>query len=125
MADASGTLMLDVANRRWSKEVLQAAEIDDRLLPGLFESPHVCGKISAEGAKATGLKPGTPVVAGAGDQGAGATGMGVVAPGAGSAAIGNSGVGFAATDRPALCSKGRLHTFCPASPDRWAGVGGT
>jgi xylulokinase len=66
MADASGTLMLDVANRRWSNEVLQAAEIDERLLPGLFESPDVCGKISAEGAKATGLKPGTPVVAGAG-----------------------------------------------------------
>jgi xylulokinase len=125
MADASGTLMLDVANRRWSKEVLQAAEIDERLLPGLFESPHVCGKISAEGAKATGLKPGTPVVAGAGDQAAGATGMGIVASGAVSATIGTSGVVFAATDRPALDSKGRLHTFCHAIPDRWHVMGVT
>jgi xylulokinase len=125
MADASGTLMLDVANRRWSKEVLQAAEIDERLLPRLFESPDVCGKISAEGAKATGLKPGTPVVAGAGDQAAGATGMGIVAPGAVSATIGTSGVVFAATDRPALDSKGRLHTFCHAIPDRWHVMGVT
>src|SRR6266481_6063185 len=125
MTDASGTLMLDVANRRWSKEVLQAAEIDERLLPGLFESPDVCGKISAEGAKATGLMPGTPVVAGAGDQAAGATGMGIVAPGAVSATIGTSGVVFAATDRPALDPKGRLHTFCHAVPGRWHVMGVT
>ncbi len=125
MADASGTLMLDVAKRRWSKEVLQAAEIDERLLPGLFESPDVCGKLSAEGAKATGLKEGTPVVAGAGDQAAGATGMGIVAPGAVSATIGTSGVVFAATDRPALDAKGRLHTFCHAIPGRWHVMGVT
>jgi len=68
VADASGTLMLDVAKRAWSQEVLQAAEIDAALLPRVFESPDVCGKVSAEGAKATGLAPGTPVVAGAGDQ---------------------------------------------------------
>lgn len=125
MADASGTLMLDVAHRRWSREMLAAAEIDERLLPGLFESPDVCGRISAEGAAATGLKPGTPVVAGAGDQAAGATGMGVVAPGAVSATIGTSGVVFAATDRPALDPKGRLHTFCHAIPGRWHVMGVT
>lgn len=125
MADASGTLMLDVANRRWSKEVLRAADIDERLLPALFESPDVCGKISAEGAEATGLRPGMPVVAGAGDQAAGATGMGIVAPGAVSATIGTSGVVFAATDRPSLDSKGRLHTFCHAVPGRWHVMGVT
>ncbi len=125
MADASGTLMLDVANRRWSKEMLAAAEIDEKLLPGLFESPDVCGKVSAAGAAATGLKPGTPVVAGAGDQAAGATGMGIVAPGAVSATIGTSGVVFAATDRPALDPKGRLHTFCHAIPGRWHMMGVT
>ena len=102
MADASGTLLLDVANRRWSKEVLQAAEIDESVLPRLFESPEVCGTISEAGAAATGLHPGTPVVAGAGDQAAGAVGMGIAAPGAVSATIGTSGVVFAATDRPAL-----------------------
>jgi xylulokinase len=105
--------------------MLKAAEIDERLLPGLFESPDVCGKISAEGAAATGLKAGTPVVAGAGDQAAGATGMGIVAPGAVSATIGTSGVVFAATDRPALDAKGRLHTFCHAIPGRWHVMGVT
>ena len=125
MADASGTLLLDVANRRWSREMLDAAGIDERLLPALFESPDVCGKISAEGAAATGLKPGTPVVAGAGDQAAGATGMGIVTPGAVSATIGTSGVVFAATDRPALDPKGRLHTFCHAIPGRWHVMGVT
>jgi xylulokinase len=125
MADASGTLMLDVTHRRWSREMLAAAEIDERLLPDLFESPDVCAKISAEGAAATGLKPGTPVVAGAGDQAAGATGMGIVAPGAVSATIGTSGVVFAATDRPALDAEGRLHTFCHAIPGRWHVMGVT
>jgi xylulokinase len=125
MADASGTLMLDVAHRRWSREVLQAAEIDDRLLPALYESPDVCGKVSVEGAAATGLKIGTPVVAGAGDQAAGATGMGIVAAGAVSATIGTSGVVFASTDRPALDPKGRLHTFCHAVPGRWHVMGVT
>jgi xylulokinase len=119
MADASGTLMLDVANRRWSKEMLAATGIDQELLPALYESPEVCGKVSAEGAAATGLKAGTPVVAGAGDQAAGATGMGIVTPGAVSATIGTSGVVFAATDHPALDPKGRLHTVCPAIPGRW------
>ncbi len=125
MADASGTLMLDVAHRRWSKEMLQAGGIDERMLPGLFESPDVCGKVSAEGAAATGLKVGTPVVAGAGDQAAGATGVGIVVPGAVSATIGTSGVVFAATDRPALDPKGRLHTFCHAIPGRWHVMGVT
>jgi xylulokinase len=125
MADASGTLMLDVAHRRWSHEMLAAAEIDERLLPALFESPDVCGNVSAEGAAATGLKLGTPVVAGAGDQAAGATGMGIVAPGAVSATIGTSGVVFAATDRPALDPRGRLHTFCHAIPGRWHVMGVT
>ncbi|HWX93561.1 MAG TPA: xylulokinase [Terriglobales bacterium] len=125
MSDASGTLMLDVAHRRWSREVLQAAEIDDRLLPALYESPDVCGKVSVEGAAATGLKIGTPVVAGAGDQAAGATGMGIVAAGAVSATIGTSGVVFASTDRPALDAKGRLHTFCHAVPGRWHVMGVT
>jgi len=125
VADASGTLLLDVAHRRWSSEVLKAAEIDERLLPALYESPDVCGQVSAAGAVATGLKVGTPVVAGAGDQAAGATGVGVVTPGAVSATIGTSGVVFAATDRPALDRRGRLHTFCHAIPGRWHVMGVT
>lgn len=125
MTDASGTLMLDVARRRWSDEVLQATGIDRAMLPSLYESPEVCGKISAAGADASGLAAGTPVVAGAGDQAAGATGMGIVAPGAVSATIGTSGVVFAATDRPAVDPQGRLHTFCHAIPGRWHVMGVT
>ena len=70
-------------------------------------------------------KTGTPVVAGAGDQAAGAIGMGIVAPGTVSATIGTSGVVLAATDRPALDSRGRVHTFCHAVPGRWIAMGVT
>jgi xylulokinase len=125
MADASGTLLLDVTNRRWSKEMLLAAEIDERLLPSLHESPSVCGHIFTKGAAESGLRVGTPVVAGAGDQAAGSTGMGIVASGTVSATIGTSGVVFAATDRPALDSRGRVHTFCHAIPGRWHVMGVT
>jgi xylulokinase len=125
MADASGTLLLDVANRRWSTEVLSKTGIEERMLPALYESPQVCGRVSAAGADATGLRAGTPVVAGAGDQAAGAVGMGIARAGAVSATIGTSGVVFAATDRPALDPQGRLHTFCHAIPGRWHVMGVT
>jgi xylulokinase len=125
MADASGTLMLDVANRRWSTEVLDRTGIAVGMLPALYESPQVCGRVSAAGAEATGLRSGTPVVAGAGDQAAGAVGMGIARAGAVSATIGTSGVVFAATDRPALDPMGRLHTFCHAIPGRWHVMGVT
>ncbi|MGA3091632.1 MAG: xylulokinase [Terriglobales bacterium] len=125
MADASGTLLLDVAHRRWSQQMLEASEIDGSLLPALYESSEVCGKVSAIAAAVTGLKAGTPVVAGAGDQAAGATGMGIVTVGAVSATIGTSGVVFAATDAPALDHRGRLHTFCHAIPGRWHVMGVT
>ncbi len=125
MADASGTLLLDVAHRRWSKEILQLVGLEESFLPALYESPDICGRISAAGAAATGLKSGTPVVAGAGDQAAGAIGMGIVSPGKVSATIGTSGVVFAATARPSLDPAGRLHTFCHALPGRWFVMGVT
>ncbi len=125
MADASGTLLLDVANRCWSKDVLSKSGVDIGLLPALYESPQVCGKISTAGAEATGLKVDTPVVAGAGDQAAGAVGMGIARAGAVSATIGTSGVVFAATDHPALDPQGRIHTFCHAIPGRWHVMGVT
>jgi xylulokinase len=125
VADASGTLLLDVAHRRWSKEILELVQIDASLLPRLYESPDVCGEISAAGSAATGLRVGTPVVAGAGDQSAGAIGMGVVSPGTVSATIGTSGVVFAATGQPSLDPQGRLHTFCHAVPGRWMVMGVT
>ncbi len=124
-ADASGTLLFDVANRCWSKEMLKLVEMNESLLPAVYESPEISGRISAAGAAATGLKVGTPVVAGAGDQAAGSIGMGVVSPGTVSATIGTSGVVLAATDRPSLDPAGRLHTFCHGVPGRWIVMGVT
>src|ERR1700733_14967256 len=123
--EASGTLLLDVTNRRWSREVAEAAGIDESWLPKVYESPEVCARISETAASLTGLKAGTPVVAGAGDQGAGAVGMGILKPGSVSATIGTSGVVFAATDRPTKDPHGRLHTFCHAVPGRWHVMGVT
>lgn len=125
VADASGTLILDVVNRRWSKEMMAVSNLPEEMLPKVLESPEVSGKLSDAGAKASGLKPGIPVVAGAGDQAAGAVGMGIVRPGAVSATIGTSGVVFAATATPEFDPKGRIHTFCHAVPKRWHVMGVT
>ncbi len=125
MQEASGTLLLDVARRRWSREVADVAGIPLSWLPPLFEGPEICARISTDGASATGLVAGTPVAAGAGDQGAGAVGMGILAPGSVSATIGTSGVVFAATAAPMLDPKGRLHTFCHAAPGIWHVMGVT
>src|SRR5262245_44136907 len=125
VTDASCTLMFDVARRKWSREILDGAQIDQTLLPRAFESADICGYVSEEGASASGLAQGTPIVAGAGDQAAGATGIGVTRPGVVSATIGTSGVVFAATDRPAMDPRGRLHTFCHAAPHRWHLMGVT
>ena len=116
VADASGTLLFDVGQRTWSREMVNIVGLDEHLLPAVYESPQICGRVSAAGAAATGLKEGTPIVAGAGDQAAGAVGLGIVQPGAVSATIGTSGVVFAATDRPAFDKRGRVHTFCPCHP---------
>jgi xylulokinase len=105
--------------------MVHAVGIREASLPRLFESPEVCATVSQAGAAATGLRQGTPVVAGAGDQAAGAVGMGIVRPGSVSATIGTSGVVFAATDRPAMDPQGRLHTFCHAVPGRWHVMGVT
>src|SRR5579875_2041861 len=123
--EASGTLLLDVAHRRWSSEVARVAGIPESWLPEVFESPEVCAHISAEAAQLLGIPQGTPVVAGAGDQGAGAVGMGILEPGSVSATIGTSGVVFAATAAPTRDPRGRLHTFCHAVPGRWHVMGVT
>jgi xylulokinase len=125
MQEASGTLLLDVAHRRWSEEVAEIAGIPMSWLPPLFEGPEICARISDSGAQATGLAAGTPVAAGAGDQGAGAVGMGILRPGSVSATIGTSGVVFASTDKPTMDPLGRLHTFCHAAPGLWHVMGVT
>jgi xylulokinase len=125
VADASGTLLLDVVHRRWSNAMLDAVELSPDCLPALHESQEIVGRLTESAAASTGLKAGTPVVAGAGDQAAGATGMGIVRPGDVSATIGTSGVVFAASDAPVTDPAGRLHTFCHAIPGRWHVMGVT
>jgi xylulokinase len=125
VADASGTLLLDVAHRRWSDAMVDAVGLSPDCLPALYESQEIVGHVTEAAAAKTGLKAGTPVVAGAGDQAAGATGMGIVRPGDVSATIGTSGVVFAASDAPVTDPRGRLHTFCHAIPGRWHVMGVT
>jgi xylulokinase len=125
VADASGTLLLDVANRQWSRPMMEVSRLSAELLPKAFESCDISGHVSEAGARATGLRAGTPVIAGAGDQAAGALGMGIVRPGAVSATIGTSGVVFAATAGPVRDPAGRIHTFCHAVPQRWHVMGVT
>jgi xylulokinase len=125
LADASGTLLFDVVNRRWCAEMLQVSDLRPEILPQVFESTEISGRVSKNGAAASQLREGTPVVAGGGDQAAGAVGMGIVEPGNVSATIGTSGVVFAATSSPKVEPKGRIHTFCHTIPERWHVMGVT
>jgi xylulokinase len=123
VADGSGTILFDLARRTWSAEVLSALDIDRSLLPATFEGPAITGTVSAAGAEATGISPGTPVVAGGGDQSANAVGVGAVIPGVVALSLGTSGVVFATTEGPAIEPEGRVHAFCHAVPGRWHMMG--
>ncbi len=125
VSDASGTLLFDVTHRRWSQEMLELLQVDASLLPKAYESPVITGAISTEAALVTGLRAGTPVVAGAGDQAASAVGNGIVRSGLTSATLGTSGVIFSYTDKPKLDPQGRIHTFCHAVPGKWHVMGVT
>jgi xylulokinase len=113
VSDASGTLLFDVGERGWSKEILDALEIDPSWLPPALESPEVSGRSSA----------GIPVAAGAGDQAAGAVGVGVDRAGTMSVALGTSGVVFAPLPGYRTDPLARLHVFCHALPDAWHAMG--
>jgi xylulokinase len=118
-ADGAGTLLFDLGARGWSAEILAALEIDPTWLPVTAEGPDVTGTISAAASAATGLRAGTIVVAGGGDQAANAVGVGAINPGVVALSLGTSGVVFAATDRPLVEPQGRVHAFCHAVPERW------
>ena len=112
-ADASGTLLFDVARRRWSEELLAALEVPAGWLPPVLESPEVSGRTT----------DGTRVAAGAGDQAAGALGVGVDRVGPLSVVLGTSGVVFAALPGYAADPEGRVHAFCHAVPGGWHAMG--
>ncbi len=125
VSDASGMQLLDVPGRCWSAEVLDRLEIDRRLLADVYESPEITGRVTASAAVATGLREGTPVVGGAGDNAAAAVGTGTVRDGRAFTTIGSSGVVFAHTDRLSIDPAGRVHTFCCAVPGAWHVMGVT
>ncbi|MGI6777658.1 MAG: xylulokinase [Acetivibrionales bacterium] len=125
VSDASGMQLMDIPKRKWSDEVLEKLEIDKSALGKLYESQEITGVISKSVAQLTGLKEGTPVVGGAGDQAAGAVGNGIVKPGIISSTIGTSGVVFAYSKKVSIDPKGRVHTFCHAVPDTWHIMGVT
>lgn len=123
VSDASGTLLLDVKRRKWSKPLLDKLELDAGLLPAVYESEDVSGHLTEESAKLLGLSKGVAVVGGGGDQAAGAIGNGIVKKGAISATMGTSGVVFAHSDEVQIDPEGRAHTFCHAVRDKWHVMG--
>lgn len=125
VSDASGMQLVDIKMRNWSDEVLEKLEISKSLLAPIYESCEITGEICEKAAVLTGLEKGTKVVAGAGDQAAGAVGNGIVKEGIVSSTIGTSGVVFAHTDKPIIDKLGRIHTFCHAVPNAWHVMGVT
>ena len=119
LADASGMSLVDVARRKWSAEVINALGIPSNWLPRLYEGTAITGTVSAECAASTGLQPGTPVIAGGGDQAAGAVGMGCVTPNKIGVTVGTSGVVFAPLESYDFEPQGRLQAFCNAVPSMW------
>jgi len=122
-ADGAGTVLFDLRRRDWSAEILQALDIPAKWMPATFEGPEITGTVSPEAATQTGLKSGTPVVAGGGDQAAQAVGVGAVEAGIIGLTVGTSGVIFAATPAPLIEPQGRLHAFCHAVPGMWHFMG--
>jgi len=119
VTDASGTLLLDVGKREWSHELPQALDIPPDWLPQALESAAISGYTQT----GLGTAGGVPVAAGAGDQAAGAVGVGVVCPGPLSVVLGTSGVVFAALPSFIRDEQARLHVFCHAVPDTWHSMG--
>jgi xylulokinase len=122
-ADGAGTILFDLRQRDWSDEVLAALDIPREWMPRTFEGPEITGHVSEAAAEQTGLRPGTPVVAGGGDQAAQAVGVGAVRPGIVALTLGTSGVVFATTPEALVEPEGRLHAFCHAVPGHWHFMG--
>jgi xylulokinase len=125
VSDASGTALFDVVHRRWSFEMMDGLGLDRDILPMCTESSEVSGAISTQASAVTGLKAGTPVVGGGGDQAASAVGNGIVESGVVSCTLGTSGVVFAHMEKVAYDPQGRVHTFCHAVRDKWHVMGVT
>jgi xylulokinase len=118
-SDAAGTLLLDVKNRRWSKEVCEKLDIELSVLPELLDSTAVVGSLTAQASKETGLPESVKVIAGGADNACSAVGNGIVEEGVMLASIGTSGVVLAHTNKMHHDPQGRIHSFNHAVPNRW------
>ncbi|TDQ57722.1 xylulokinase [Mesocricetibacter intestinalis] len=118
MSDASGTMWLDVANRCWNRELLQACALDQSKMPQLFEGNQITGYLRPALAQQWGMHS-VPVVAGGGDNAAGAVGIGLHKAGQAMLSLGTSGVYFVVTDKFSANPAKAVHSFCHALPDRW------
>jgi xylulokinase len=118
MSDSAGTLWMDVGARNWSDEMLAATGLNRSHMPNLFEGSEFTGQLRAELAEAWGMAR-VPVVAGGGDNAAGAVGVGVVRPGDAFLSLGTSGVLFLANGGYTPNPAGGVHSFCHALPGRW------
>ena len=119
VSDMSGTLMLDQERRCWSDTILSTFEINRDILPPVIESHEISGRLTKTAADELGLKEGTPVVGGGGDQPAGAVGNGVVREGLTSATIGTSGVVYVHSDQYRVDPESRVNTFCSCVAGKW------
>jgi xylulokinase len=119
MSDAAGTLWLDVASRAWSEEMLALTGLGRAHMPRLVEGSEAAGTLRADVAAEWGLPPGIPVAGGAGDNAAGAVGIGCIAPGQAFVSLGTSGVVFVADAAPMPDPDRTVHAFCHALPGRW------
>ncbi len=119
MSDASGTLWLDVAHRRWSPEILSACGLGVEHMPRLIEGSEVSGLLDTRLAARWGLPAQTPVAGGGGDNAASAVGIGAVRPGQGFVSLGTSGVIFLTSDRFRPNPASAMHAFCHALPGTW------
>ena len=118
LSDAAGMLWLDVARRDWSDDLLAATGLTRAQMPRLHEGPEVTGRLREDIARRFGLQR-IPVIAGGGDNAAGAVGVGVVRAGQAMLSLGTSGVCFAATDRFLANPAQAVHSFCHALPATW------
>jgi xylulokinase len=128
ISDAAGTCLLDVKHGSWSREVLEALEIDPELLPPVVAADKVAGTITEEVAALTDLLPGVPVAGGGADNACAAVGNGVVRPGLALVSIGTSGVVLVYASTPQVDMSGpvpRVHTFNHAVPQAWYLMGVT
>ena len=122
-SDASGTFLFDIRERQWSREMLNAFQIAEKLTPEIVETVSIAGHLTQEAALLTGLSAGTPVIAGGSDQAMAALALGADRPGKVAVALSTGGTVITSIDSPQYDP--RVHTLCHAYDGQWLMMGAT